>query len=398
MAHFVFCWELGGGLGHAGRIRSLAQPLLARGHRVTLVLRDLVLTRKLLADLDLPSFQAPFWMHRTVGLPEQPASLAEILLGCGYLDAEALAGLCQGWRALFDLARPDLVVTDYAPTARLAALSLGLPVAALGPGFYLPPDEDSLPPLALHGEPAPARLAAAERRLLASCNAVLGAHGAPLLTRGALLLRGDHPLLCTWPELDHYGRAQGGPWLGPNLPAAAGVAPDWPAGTKPKVFAYLSLSLPDNAALLAALLRQGCRVLCYSPDVAAGKPAPLVADGLRFAPAPVDLGQAFEDCALFVGQAGEGSVARALLAGVPLLLLPHSAESFMGARRVRQLGAGINAGETPQPRDWDGMIRALLDDPAYRSAAAAFALRYQGYREDRQAATLAARLEALARA
>jgi hypothetical protein len=253
-----------------------------------------------------------------------------------------------------------------------------------------------LPQLALHGEVAPARLAAAERRLLASCNAVLAAHGAPILNLGAELLLGDHPLLCTWPELDHYGRAHGGPWLGPNLPPAAGIAPEWPAGSGPRAFAYLSRSLPENEAVLGALLRQGCRVLCYSPDVAAGKPAPVADAALRYAAAPVDLDQAFEGCDLFVGHAGEGSVARALLAGVPLLTLSHSAESFMTGRRVRQLGAGINVRETPQPRDWDGMVRALLDDPAYRAAAAAFARRYQGYRAEDQALSLAARLAALA--
>lgn len=396
MAHFVFCWELGAGLGHAARIRSLAQPLAARGHRISLVLRDLVLTRKLLAGLGLPAFQAPLWLHRTLGLPEQPGSLAEILLGCGYLDADALAGLCAGWRALFAQDRPDLVVADYAPTALLAARTLGVPAAAIGPGFYLPPANQALPQLALHGEVAPARLAAAERRLLASCNAVLEEQGAAPLRRAAELLLGDHPLLCTWPELDHYGRSGGGPWLGPNLPPAAGIAPEWPEGEGPRAFAYLSRTMPENETVLAALLRQGCRVLCYAPDVAAGKPAPIVHPALRYAAGPVDLDKAFEDCALFVGQAGEGSVARALLAGVPLLMLAHSAESFMTARRVRQLGAGINARETPQPRDWDAMVRALLGDPSYRAAATAFARRYQGYRAEEQAGTLAARLEGLA--
>ena len=397
MAHFTFCWELGGGLGHAGRIRSLAQPLVARGHRVSLVLRDLVLTRTLLADLALPCYQAPVWLHRTAGLPPEPASLAEILLGCGYLDAGALAGLVDGWCALFSLDRPDLVIADYAPTALLAARSMGIGSASVGPGFYMPPAHAPLPQLALHGELPASRLAAGEQRLLASCNAVLAAHGAPPFAHGADLLLGDHALLCTWPELDHYGRGGPGPWLGPNLSAGGGAAPEWPPGEGPRAFVYLSRNGEADGACLAALVRQGCRVLCYAPAIAAGKAPPFAAPALRYARAPVALEQVFAQCELFVGVAGESSVTRALLAGVPALLMPHSAESFMLARRVRQLGAGINVAETSRPHDWDGMVRALLDAPGYRAAARAFAVRYADYRPGEQARMLAGRCEQLAR-
>lgn len=360
------------------------------------MLRDLVLPRKLLAGLDVKLYQAPVWLHRTQGLPPEPASLAEILLGCGYLDSDALAGLVEGWRALFTVDRPDLVIADYAPTALLAARSLGLRSASAGPGFSMPPAMAALPPLNLHGALPPARLAAGETRLLASCNAVLVAHGAAPLAHGAELLLGEHPLLCTWPELDHYGRGGPGPWLGPNLPVGGGIAPDWPAGDGPRVFVYWPLGGEEQGACLAALLRQGCRVLCYSPALAAGKAPPLADPALRYARAPVALEEVFEDCALFVGQSGEGSVTRALLAGVPLLLMPHSAESFMLARRVRQLGAGINVAETAAPRDWDGMVGALLGQPRYRAAARDFAARYADFRPREQARMLAERFEALA--
>lgn len=40
MAHIHFAWELGGGLGHAGRLKPLALEALRRGHRVSLSLRD----------------------------------------------------------------------------------------------------------------------------------------------------------------------------------------------------------------------------------------------------------------------------------------------------------------------------------------------------------------------
>jgi len=395
MAHFYLCWELGGGLGHAGRLKSIAQPLRARGHQVSFVLRDLVLTRRLLAGQRGATLQAPLWLHRTAGLPPDQASLAEILLACGYLDADALAGLAEGWRGLFRQGRPDLVIADYAPTAILAARSLGLSSAAVGPGFTVPPAREPLPPLRNWEAPRTARLRAAEARLLDSSNRVLAAHGAAPLAYGADLLLGDQSFLCTWPELDHFGREQGGPWLGPNLPPAAAWRPQWPAGNGRPVFAYLRRAAPASSEVLQALVRQGCRVLCYMPDVASGAPAPVESPQIVYAPAPVALPEALAECALVVSHAGEALVAQALLAGRPLLLLPHSAESFLMARRVALMGAGINAMQLARPRDWEKMVAALLQEPACGEAAAGFAQRYRDYDPQRQAEDLADRFEAM---
>jgi nucleoside-diphosphate-sugar epimerase len=92
MSHIHLCWELGGGLGHAGRLKMLAQALLARGHRVTMSLRDLMHTHAVLADLDVPKLQAPVWLHKAEGLPPS-ASLAEIAFHCGYLQHPR----CAAW-------------------------------------------------------------------------------------------------------------------------------------------------------------------------------------------------------------------------------------------------------------------------------------------------------------
>jgi hypothetical protein len=132
MARFLLSWEFGGGLGHAGRFKPLAQALMQRGHQVDLMLRDIVHTRALLADLDVRVLQAPVWLHQTVGVPTPTISLAEILMGNGYLQAGTLAGLVAGWQTVMDMLRPDVVVADYAPTATIAARIAGIPVATVG--------------------------------------------------------------------------------------------------------------------------------------------------------------------------------------------------------------------------------------------------------------------------
>jgi UDP:flavonoid glycosyltransferase YjiC (YdhE family) len=400
MANIVFCWELGAALGHAGRLNALAQPLVARGHAVSFVLRDLVHTRRLLAGASrpgIPVYQAPLWLHRVEGLPSGEASLADILLACGWLDADAMAGLADGWRNLLRVLQADVVVGDYAPAALLAARSLGIPCSAVGAGFQIPP-AGPLPPLR-DWEPVPqARMAATEARVLATANAVLARHGAAPYARAADLLRGDAPLLCTWPELDPWGRAEADErWFGPTIPGAAAGTPAWPDGAGPRVFAYLGGPHPEHGAMLAALARAGCRTLCYLPEVAAGAAPPYAHPLVAWAAGPVALGDALPASAFVICHAGESTVSQALAAGVPLLLLPRTAEAFLTARRVRRLGAGINVNEMARPLDWDAVVDRMLEGRDLRAAAQAFARRHADDDAARRAETIAGVLEGLVR-
>jgi UDP:flavonoid glycosyltransferase YjiC (YdhE family) len=394
MANILLCWELGGALGHAGRLKSLALPLIARGHSVAFALRDLVHTRRLLHDVTVPKFQAPLWLHRVEGLPPGQASLADILLACGWIDAGAVAGLVDGWRALLQASGAELAVCDYAPGAVLAARSLGIRSAAVGAGFSMPPGGQPLPPLRDWEAVPRERMAASEARVLDSANRLLARHGAAPLAHASGLLLGDVPLLCTWPELDPWRRpADSLRWFGPNLSFTEGASPQWPQGEGPRVFAYLGGPHPEHGALLAALQAAGCRTLCYQPEVAGGAAPPCDGPGIAWARAPVDLGAALPGCAFAVCHAGESTVSQALLAGVPLLLMPRAAESFLTAQRVRELGAGINIDELARPLDWTAIVRGLLQGEGYRAAAQDFARRHAGFDARLQAEALVAVLE-----
>lgn len=399
MAHIHLSWELGGGLGHAGRLKALAIALRARGHQVTMSLRDMVTTRPMLAGQDIALFQAPLFLHNTVGLPP-PASLADILLRCGYLDASALGGLVDGWRALFRQLRPDLVVADYAPTAILAARSLGLRSASVGNGFFSPPACRALPPIRdRDGVPA-ARLQEAEAHVLRIANAVLAASGgergpAAPFTLGADLLLGDAPMLCTWPALDHYARAalQDLRWFGPIFPQQDGAAPPWPQGGGRKVFAYLKAGHPDHVALLQALADEACPTLVYLPEVAGGMAPPVVADTLIYLRGPAPLAPVLAEADLCICHGGDATVAQALLAAVPVLLLPMQAEQALLARRVEHNGAGINAALRAAPVDWRALLRQLLDQAQYRQAARRFAARHRAHDPQAMLEQLALALE-----
>jgi hypothetical protein len=393
-------WELGGGLGHVGRLKPLAKEALRRGHRVTLSLRDLTLTQALLSDLDAPLFQAPVWLHQVHGIPAPQISLAEILQGCGYLSVNTLRGLLKGWLSLFQSLKPDFVLADYAPAALLAARVLGIPHAATGIGFYLPPLNHPLPSLREWEPSQPGRMQASEAQLLNACNGALLEYGAPPLQMACEVLHGSHTFLQTWPELDHYHRdpAAGGlRWWGPNIATNAGGTPEWPPGTGPEVFAYLNANHPDDAQVLVAVARLGCRCICYMPEVASGKSPPVVSPLISYAMAPVNVAATLATCKLWICHAGAGTLAQALLAGVPVFLLPTQSEQLLMARSIAQAGCGIYAGEGQRPLSYEKLLAAMLGDSPYRKAAQAFAAKYAHFSPEKQVASLVDEIERLAR-
>jgi UDP:flavonoid glycosyltransferase YjiC (YdhE family) len=76
---------------------------------------------------------------------------------------------------------------------------------------------------------------------------------------------------------------------------------------------------------------------------------------------------------------GSGTVANALLAGVPLLLVPRWAEQHLTALRVEALGAGLVARARGTQPSFQSLLERLLAEPGYRAAARNFAARYSGY-------------------
>lgn len=400
MAKFMLCWEMGAGLGHVGRLKPIAQTLRARGHECALLLRDLVQSDGLLGDLPAPRLQAPVWLHQVVRLPDPLVSLPEILLGQGYLQPGPLAALVRGWLELFRLVRPQAVIGDYAPTAVLAARIAGLPSATVGLGFYMPPDAAPLPSFLPAGAASAERIRQAEARALSSVNQVLRHFDKPALDRMAPLFTGDLPLLCTWPELDHYGRQNlpaGQSFMGPSFMTQGGAPAEWPAEDGPKVFAYLKAGHPDHQATLRALVTAGCRTLCYMPEVAAGRPRPVSSPLIRYAAAPVDIAEAMRDCALMVCHAGEATVVQGLLAGVPVLMLPMHREQALMAAQVARTGAAIDANNLRSPSLLAKAIQRLLHEPAFRERARDFARRHADFRQQRQIESLADAFESLLR-
>ena len=77
-------------------------------------------------------------------------------------------------------------------------------------------------------------------------------------------------------------------------------------------------------------------------------------------------------CAAMVSHAGSGSTIGGLAHGLPLVLLPMGADQPHNADRCAARGVGVVLDpSTATPSDIGSAVRAVLDDPGYRTAASA---------------------------
>jgi UDP:flavonoid glycosyltransferase YjiC (YdhE family) len=79
----------------------------------------------------------------------------------------------------------------------------------------------------------------------------------------------------------------------------------------------------------------------------------------------------FDRAAAVVTHAGWGAVSRALVRGLPLVLVPISGDQSYVAARCAELGVGIAlASETVTAAELRGAIRTVIEQPRYRAVAA----------------------------
>jgi hypothetical protein len=403
----MMAWELGGGLGHMVPLSQVARPLLEAGHTVHMVLTDLSGVPAALGALAdhprLQLWQAPYWPSPLFGSAD-PASYAELLFRAGYLDAQRLAGLVQGWATLLDQLNPDLLLVDHAPTALLAARGRPLRRAQFGTGFFIPLMEAPIPSYR-EWEPVPrARVERSEALVRQTCNTILFQRGQPLLDHLHQLFECDETFLITVPELDHFERRSRSarppgmppPYWGSLASASHGQAPQWPAGTGPALFVYLKSDYRALGSVLQALKSLASqqaapwRVLAYVPGLTAATVAAASAPGLHIVVDPVDMQAVCSSCDAVLCQSGSGTVATALHAGRPVLMLPMHMEQLLFARRVQALGAGLYLTED-RIAQLPAQLQRLATQPGFGDAARAFARRHAQPGGTRVAQAIAAR-------
>lgn len=377
MAKIVFAWELGGEFGHISRLLTFAEAFRARGHEVCYILKDLSRAQAMLGASDANWYQAPHWIPTITGLPDA-VNCAETLIRFGYLEPEALTGICRAWRNLYALIKPDLLFCDFAPTALLAARGLSFPTAVSDTGYGIPPASSPLPPYCWWLDNGAQALPGAEEQVLASINQVAANLGADPLSYVHEVFRGDTTFLCTYPELDHYPQREATEYFGAIANQTVGDSPKWPSGKGPRVFMYLKPNYPGLTALCRALSKTKARIVAFVPGIDAETRQQLKSSKLTFAERPLRMTAVRAQCDAAISHAGIGTVATLLTAGKPMLVLPSQSEQGMIAMRVRDLGAGIVSDERGTINHAPALVKQLLEDPGLRESAKGFAKRYRG--------------------
>lgn len=394
MKRILYAWELGHGLGHVSRFLPLARALRERDCAITWALVDPTAVVTVAGTDGDPVWQTPRFAEQG-GLPEPQLAYSEVLMRHGYLSAASLTPLLRDWRALIEKADPALVITDHAPTALLAARSLGRACARIGTGFCCPPMQEPEAPLMDWLPPDPARRAESARLVLGSINAALQAVGAEPLANLAQMHLADEDFVTTYAELDHYTRRSTPRW-GVILGTEGGVAPEWPAVRGARVFAYLKAQLPQTLPLLRALRRKHCAVLVYCPGLTPTARASLEGPAMRFSERPLDIDAVTAGCDLVVCGGGHGTVCAALLAGRPVLIAPDVVEQGITSRNVEALGAGL-AALIGQEGRVGSLLTRLLMEPGFARAAQGFRFRHAGTSQAQIVRAIADRCVELAR-
>jgi UDP:flavonoid glycosyltransferase YjiC (YdhE family) len=278
---------------------------------------------------------------------------------------------------VLDEAQPDLLVTDFAPTAMLASKIARVRQACLGDGYSLPPLTRPLPVLRPWADTPPGEAADTDGRVLAVIEACLLGHGLPGLRFMRDLFRDVPRFLCTFPELDHYTGRGEAEYFGEILPVWQGPVPDWPAGDAERVYVDLDPRHPALEPLIGVLARLGLPSLIQGGGMAEALATRLGRPGVRVTTGG-NLLPVLQACSIVVCQGAEVGIP-ALLSGKPLLMLPVFVEQMMTLHRVATQGLGHGISPDSDAAAIEGAVRRLVDDRACRMRAANFARSYEGF-------------------
>ena len=393
MDRLFYAWEFGANFGHIGAFLPLGRALRDRGHEVQWIVAQTGPAARLLAKENFTWLQAPLAQE----LPQKnpPLTYADILLRFGHANADDLMGLVVAWRELFRIGGAQLVLADHAPTAVLAARTMGLPVMLFSNGFTVPPKLRPMPNMRPWQQFPQAQLLAIEDHAMRSINQVLQQFNKPPLNALHQLFDVEEEALITYPELDHYeNRGVARYWGGlPN--AAIGLIPPWPDVEGKRIFAYLRPETPHVEATLQSLLALRQATVIYFPGATEPLRSKYQAPHIVFVAEPVDIERAAYEADVAITYSSLATTTAFLMAGKPLLLLPTHLEQFLLARRVVEMGAARVISAEQTANDLPQLLLDLLSKPAYAENARAFAAKYASFGQSNVIENLVRRVEEL---
>lgn len=395
--HVLVVWELGAHLGHLLKLKPLVLALLARGHQVSMLVPQVDAAQRLMDAHALLHWAACPRAAVPDAPPFVPLSYAEIIERYALPDDAAADQLYAQWQRMLAQTKPDVIVAEEAPSALLAARQHQIPVLHLASSWGLPrvltqeAGQLQLPLLRSHpGKPHEALIqdvVQLEADLTHRANRQLRQTGVkPLRGLGDFYAQAPLNLLCTFPELDHFGVRPGAKYVGLLSSQNQGLHLEWPkqktdgepATRRPRVFVYLQPHR-SNLDVLQTLQRLQADVIAYLPHARQQAVLKLSSHQVQITTEPVCVQPLLKGADLVINNGGHGLLCASLLAGVPLIVFPTHYEQALYVRRASETGAVFLMHREETGARFDALARRLLNEPSAKAAAAAFAAKYVGY-------------------
>lgn len=358
----LFAWEFGGGFGHVNTLARVARALADRGHRPVFAHRDYVTAWPVIRDLPWPHLPAPHYFTPTpLGKSFVAASFTDILGVNGYGSVETLLPIARAWESLIDRVRPDLIVTDFAPTVGIV-VGGRIPIVDVGHGFTQPPTNAATFPPFLEDEPP----TVSTETVLAVVQGAQRSLGQPEAETLPGMYAGVDAQLCVLPEMDPFTELRPGKAIGPleKLPEPS------PLPAEPWFFAYLTTAVTSTEPVLAVLRKAGFAGGAYIRGDNPGLKDRLLAMGLEVFDRPPPLTDIFKRARVIVHHAGLQTAQAALAAGRLQLVFPEHLEHILNASALFHLGVAHSLTlEFPADDVAEGM-RQLLFEPRFATKAA----------------------------
>lgn len=388
----LFAWELGANYGHLARDLPVAERLRDLGHDVSFAVCDLDGAERTLAPAGFAFVPCPS-LSRQSRLAGAPVNYSDILAQHGYAEKARLSALLRAWVTLLRVAAIDVVVSDFAPTALIAARVLGLRVEVIGPPFSVPPAVSPLPSIRPWDRITHEQLVQADTRVLTVMNEVLAEFGAEPLSAVGNLFAGITPHITHFAELDCYGPRTSVNYVGPIAGRSSHPRVEWERSDCKRVFAYLQPALPGLEPLLQGIQQVGAEVICVIPGAPDSMIDRLRRTGLNARNTPVDISVLLRDADAVIGYGSTGLIAESLLRGVPMLLVPLQVEHHLNAIKATETGAALLIDEHRTVVRFRGALESGLSNGRCQQAARAFAEQYHSFEFDASVDCVVAEIE-----
>jgi len=388
---FLFAWEQGSRLGHLSTMLPIARILRGRGHEVLFAVKELGTAHLFLGDEGFGYIQTPI----PIGLKKlrrEAASFADVLSEAGFGDITILGGMVKNWHSVFSLYKPDVILSQHAPTVILAADLFGIPCLKLNSGFESPPNISPYPCFRPWLNLTKDNLLDTENKLLDNVNLVRRIYGGSSLSYLHQAVSADISLLSVLPELDHYPNRKDGRYVGPLFITEEGEAVQWADIHEHKVFVYLIPGV-ETPLVLDALVKSGAEVVAYIPELADELKEKYRSSTMRIATGKIKLTGLLPQMTLAINNANIGTISAALMSGVPSLCIPTHIEQLMCGCSLERTGGGIGLARNQLGVCFEKSLRSMLSDGGYRKKAMEIAKKYAGYDQKQVVRRLANTLE-----